>query len=268
MEVTKSGAARKRSGDFKFTPKSTSAFKAPRRSSQQKSVRAIAKEVFVDSMEHKYRDTSFVGGALPITNNGTSLEVDPGTLNCLNAIDAGDGASEREGKQVTMTSIQILGNVRYTGVEGTGTTPHSGQSVFIALVWDKRTNRAQLNSEDVFTNIMANIVGSGHLIRNPNDMKRYKVLKTWRLEQSQQNLLKEQVGVADQYTWNEQMASFEFFHKFKKPIKVRYVDTTTSPSTCGQIMDNSLHMIATFSSSDTAIAPVLNYVSRVRFVDG
>lgn len=266
MEVIKSGAARKRPAtSFEFTKKSTA--KKARRS-QPKSVQAIAKKVFSDSMEHKYLDLSRIDLAIPISNNGTGLEVDPATQQCLNAINAGDSAQEREGKQVTMLSIQLSGLVRFPGEEGGGTTPHSAQNVFISLVWDKHTNRAQLNSEDVYSNLTGSTLGCAIPVRNPNDPKRYKVLKTWRLDAIQQNLLKEQLGVADGYTWNEQLTAFECFIKFNKPIKVRFVDTTTNPTTCGQIMDNSLHLIAGYSSLTTDHAPTITYASRVRFIDG
>jgi len=266
MEVIKSGAAKKRPRtSFEFTKKSTSAKQARR---SQPTVQAIAKKVFVDSMEHKYVDLSRADLVIPISNNATGLEVDPATQNCLNAVNAGDGAQEREGKQITMLSVQIQGLVRFPGEEGGGTTPHPAQSCFISLVWDKHTNRAQLNSEDVYTNLTGSNLGCGIPLRNPNDPKRYKVLKTWRVEAMQQNLLKEQVLLADTYTWNEQITCFDCFIKFKKPIKVRFVDTATNPTTCGQIMDNSLHLIAGYSSLATDHAPTITYGSRVRFVDG
>jgi len=207
-------------------------------------------------IEVKFYDTKLASGTLTAPTDASGGEHNPSATIALNTVVQGDGESNRDGKDITMRSIGVKGNF-HVPAQVDETALDEGIIVFVALVLDKQTNGALLNSEDVFKNIGAAAIQASNPWRNLQYTKRFQVLKslTITLPQAQPaydgtNL--EQAG----YT-----IPFEMFHKFKNGLGVHYTGTTES---IANIMDNSLTLIAWANA--TAMAPVINYSARLRFV--
>ena len=110
-------------------------------------------------IERKFYDTS-----LPIDDAGapqpTQLkaptgaaggEYDPSTTSMISTPAQGDSEQNRDGKRINILSLEIEGVITTQAKEGQAAPP-GDSSVFIAIVLDKQTNGAQMNSEDCFLN--------------------------------------------------------------------------------------------------------------------
>ncbi len=197
--------------------------------------------------------------ALARTSDGTGGEVDPATLNCLFCPTQGTASNNRLGRRIKMRSIQITGMIQVPNLIDQ-TSLNIAPVVFIALVLDRQTNATQLNSEDVYTNFAASADMCVCPVRTLARSTRFKVLKQWNLKLDQ-----------TQSTWdgtNIEIAGthykFELFYKFKSrhDSKVEFI---ANGGTVADIQDVSLHMIA--FTSHASQGPLIEYVSRVRFVD-
>lgn len=208
------------------------------------------------SAEKKFVDQGIVIATGMQANTGWAAgELDPVTNNCLNAIAQGTGDSQRIGRKYAVHSIEVTGQVSVPA-ETNQTTGDTAISTFIALVWDKQTNGAQLNSEDVYKSVQAEVQSICSPLRVLTFSKRFKVLRT------EQCVLKpptlswdgtnmEQGGDTHQFKW---------FVKFFKPIIVECTGTTAVVTS---IMDNSFHVVGQASSS----AALITYNSRVKYSD-
>lgn len=201
-------------------------------------------------IEEKFLDT-FQAAQLPTPADCTGGEIDPTTYNCLNAVAQGDGESNRDGKNYVITSIHFRGTVQQTAQANQTATDEGGQ-YFVALVWDKQTNAAQLNSEDVFKNASASTTQVVNLFRNLQYSKRFVVLKVWRgslmpptMSYDGTNI--EVNGVTKQLS-------------FDKKVDIR-VETKGTSANVTDIVNNSLHVVG---FSQGAVIN-LNYCARIRF---
>ncbi len=200
----------------------------------------------------KFFDSSRVALALTAPTDAAGGEADPTTLNCLFAPVQGTGAQNRDGRRVTMKSVQIEGIVELSNVDGSATAVITPR-VFIALVLDKQTNAAQLNSEDVYTNPAANADMATSPLRDLERSTRFTVLKTWDLNMSTTGM-----GTA---AANDLMGKQLKFSCYKKlDHRVEFV---LNGGTVADIQDNSLHLIAYASNGNGA--PNIGYNCRVRF---
>ncbi len=206
-------------------------------------------------IETKFFDTAVNGTALGAPTDATGGEIDPTTLLCLNCPSQGDGESQRDGRQIAMKSLHIKGNV-IIPKQSDQATLDNGTEIYLAVVLDKQTNGAQLDSEAVFTNPS----GSGNLaaspFRNLQYGKRFTVLKSWKTQVS--NLMSTYDG-----TNIEQSGLFKPF-SFNISLKNMKVNFTNTTSVIGNIADNSIHVIG--YCSNTELAPIVFYNSRLRFV--
>ncbi len=172
---------------------------------------------------------------------GAGAQTAPGTLS---AIAQGDGESNRDGRKCTLTSLHLKGDVTLSPTSSDGT----GKIVRVMIVWDKQTNGAQFNAEDVFlsnTNVE-------YSFRNLQFIKRFAILKdqTFVLvpqAASGDGTTGENVGDIKKFNWN-----------FNFRIPQIYKGTT---AVIANITDNSLHIMAFANATGT----VLSYASRVRF---
>lgn len=205
--------------------------------------------------ELKYLDSAKVASAIVSPADGSGAEQDPATVNCLNAIAQGDGESNRDGRRCVMKSVYVTGLVEYPA-QADQTAMDPGTKTYIALVLDKQTNGAQLNSEDVFLNPSGNGLVAADPLRNLSYSNRFTVLDNVTVEQDSPN------GVYDgtNIELGGAVRSFKLSKKFTIPVN--FTGTAAGVST---IQDNSLHVIAYTSRASTA-APTLSYNARVRFV--
>lgn len=142
------------------------------------------------------------------------------------------------------------------------TDPDPNPTIFCALVWDKQTNGATLNSEDVYTNQAADARTNGALQRNMSFSKRFKVLDTWLF-----NYPPTMMATNDQATYTMAIAGnqvpFQLAHKFTKPLVVNFTTGSTTADVAN-VIDNSLHLIA--YATNIGAAPQILYNSRMRFI--
>jgi len=209
-------------------------------------------------IEVKFFDTAVDAVALTSPATAEGGEVDPTALPaatlCLFSPSQGTGDQNRTGRRTTMKSVQISGQV-VVPTQADQAAADNACQVFIALVHDKHTNSAQLNSEDVFTNLGAAALAASPL-RDMGQSTRFAVLKTWKM-----NLNTPNMGSGDG-TLLDQGGAIRRFEGFVKLNNMR-VEHVANGGTIADIQDNSLHMIAYTSS--TALAPTIAYNARVRF---
>lgn len=205
--------------------------------------------------EEKFYDTSL--GVTLITNptDATGGEKDPSATSMVSTPARGDGATDRDGKHIWISSVEVAGNVKSPQMEH-DTSPRNGSNVMVCLVLDTQTNGAQLNSEDVFVNPAG--IGSMAIapLRNLLHETRFKVLKSEMFDVSPVTL--SNIGSND-FAWLGVNRSFRWFVGLNLPVNF---NAGTSASIVN-VVDNSLHIIA--YAGDTGFDPTIEYNARIRF---
>ncbi len=205
--------------------------------------------------EVKFYDTALVTGALASTGtNWAGAEQNPSATICLNSVTQGDGESQRDGRNISMKSVQINGLVGFasqTNQTATDVLP----IVHLAVVLDTQTNGALLNSEDVYINPSANGTVGINPFRNLQYSKRFRILGTRKIAFTGHNSVYDGTNIEiDGY-----YKPFKIFCPLKG-MKTTYSGTT---ETIANIVDNSISIIAATSSTD--LAPSISYNARLRF---
>jgi len=201
--------------------------------------------------ETKFYD-SWRTGFVAESVNMTGMEFDP-VVGCVSAPSQGDGAQQRNGDRITLKSVQIKGNIYVTN-NFQANRPANQSRAMVALVWDKQSNGAQLNSEDVFTNP----TGGGNIatmpLRQMEYSSRFTVLKTWEVDLTPVSLSQNGAN----WAWNARSASFECFLPLS--LVVNFSAPAEGVASC---VDNSLHLIVNSNGTNTRTA--CYYLSRIRF---
>ena len=214
-----------------------------------------------EGQEWKYLDRSYGPTGVSITAAMSGAEADPSSVNCLNSTGTGDGGSNRNGRLIFMKSIHVSGIVQYYWSGGTVTQVDRNPIVAIWLVHDRQTNGAQLNSEDVFVNPLANAVTNICAFRNLDYEQRFDVLHKELIVMKQTNI--ETVGGGGGVKGGANTVPFNFIVRLRD-MPVTFTDTGANVTS---ISDNSLHLVAV-ADCNGQILPQLAYNSRLRFVDG
>lgn len=222
--------------------------------------RARKNKIFPDEL--KFLDSSLGLTALTSPTDSTGGERDPAAL-CLNAVPQNDTMSGRDGSKIIMKSIQLNGVVR-TGSQTAQTAADNGVDIFVALVLDTQTNSAQLNSEDVFTNPLANAVLATHPLRNMSFTSRFKVLKTEVFKFGYPTMVRSNTLATDpiQHTQAGEIQPFSWYVKLPD-IQTQWATGNTDGAITA-ITSNTLHVIAFCNNTDTA--PNIAYNARLRFL--
>jgi len=210
-------------------------------------------------LETKFFDSSFAGG-LSASTDASGGEVDPDNLLCLNCPAQGDGETQRDGRQISMDSLTVKGLVT-VAAQTNQTAADVVPDIFIAIVLDKQTNGAQLDSELVFENPSgASNLGSMPF-RNLEWTKRFRVLKTMKVSAHQ--FAGAVIPAFDGTNIEQQGVAIPFSCHIKlNGMKVNFISGQTS-SVIAAIADNSIHVIA--YTNGVSLAPVINYNARLRF---
>ncbi len=233
---------------------------------RQRSIAAEVRRVLNGStggyvgLEKKFFDT---GRSIALTapTDASGGEVDNSTNLCLNCPAQGDGESQRDGRQISMHSINIKGTITIAS-QADQSAGDTVPDIFIALVMDKQTNAAQLDSEDVFENPTGITSLATSPFRNLEYTSRFTVLATRKI--SAVDLAGAIQPVFDGTNIEQQGAQIPFsIYKTLGGKKVNFISGQTT-STVAAIADNSLHLIA--YSTNTSMVPTINYNSRLRFV--
>lgn len=216
--------------------------------------------------EIKFLDYSRALSTVSNAANLTTGMIDPITILCLNAPEQGSGPSNREGRKILMKSIHINGTIQFVPQFDNTVVP-TIPDVFIALVLDTQTNKAQMESEDCYTNPGTQLALTTAPFRDLEYTSRFKVLKTLHLSGPDLDL--DITGASG----HETIGKYRHFSMHRKlwSIPVTYVGNA-SPNTVANIMDNSLHLLAftngaTNNSDTTGIEVKMAYNARLRFSD-
>ena len=249
-----SGTKRRRGSGGPPLKKPRVVFRAPRNGAAGRRRRNARIGGFL-GIEFKFYDTSLANSALTAPTDASGGEHNPSATICLNSVTQGDGESQRDGRNIVMKKLHLSEHI-YVAGQANQTATDPAPVVYIALVWDKQTNGALLNSEDVFTNPSGNAFLAANPMRNLQYIKRFKVLKSVTLQ------LIQPTGTYDGTNIETGGYMIPFRMDLDLPnIEVNYTGTT---ETIANIVDNSLNIVA--YAANISIAPVLYYNCRLRFV--
>jgi len=211
---------------------------------------------FIDK-EVKFLDTAKTVTAIPATVTSAEMPPTSGCTGCISAPAQGDGPSNRDGKKCLITNVLVNGQVTRAGGADQADVP-IGISYHVALVLDRQSNGATLNSEDVYQ-----AAGSGQTtlaLRNLQYSKRFQVLAVHK-----GYLASPMVGTDGSFT-NSSGGQEENF-VLQKGLNLPVTFTTGTTADIANVIDNSLHVIAFADTSSTAPNQLsLAYDARIRFV--
>lgn len=191
-----------------------------------------------------------------VQNDGMAgLEVDPVTVNCIGSTAQGDGQSNRDGIKYTIVQIYVKGHVQLNAY-GSASALQNKPMAMVALVQDKNTNAAQLNSEDVYDNPGAISDMCTQPLRNIQYTHRFFV------HDSKTMVFNTRQATGSPTTGDIVVAGdkIPFSLLMKKKVPVHCISTLTGVS---GIEDHSFHLIA--AKSDSSISMTLSYTVRTRF---
>lgn len=211
--------------------------------------------------EAKYYDLNY-GAAIATTADCTGAEADPTTILCLNGVPQGDTMTTRDGQKITMKSIFVQGLVNLPS-QTAQSAAEQDCTIFVAMVLDTQTNKAQLNSEDVYENTRSGT--DAFLLAQPfrkmNFTERFKVLATKTITFPPPPITNN--ASANTIVQAGVKVPFTLFAKLNG-LGTKF-DTSATTGAIGTIIDNSIHIIAFANNAD--YAPSLYYQSRLRFFD-
>lgn len=211
-------------------------------------------------IETKFYDSLLSNAAVAVgaaTAAWTGNELNPTTFLCLNCPTQGTGASNREGRFITMESLQLTGSLRWNSQAD----QTAADTIPVAKLWvvlDKQTNGGTatgLDSENVYTNPVATAVGSVTPLRNMLFSKRYKVLRE--IECKPPALIPAYDG-----TNMEQLGSDVCFDAFI-PLKGIKTEFTANAGSVADISTNALFVVG--CCSNTTVTINVSYNARLRF---
>jgi len=222
-----------------FTNKNPRAMARTRRAVLQRPIKRTSIKTFakLQSIEHKFKADSYGPTAISQSTSLSTNMADPAAGICIPV--EGDDTLHREGRKITVTELLVKGTVVFAGAEDVIDTT-CGQQVFLALIQDTQTNAAAPTSSDIYNNTLNNLqtTASGCL-RNSNFTDRFRTLKTKLIRKP---VLPVTQTAANVFSWPSYSVPFEFYHKFKVPIKVSF--NATNGGTIADVIDNSFHMFA------------------------
>lgn len=214
-------------------------------------IRAVA-----PAPEKKFLDTAKTATAFVAPTDSAGGELDPstGSTGCLSAPAQGDGATNRDGKQIIAKYLEIKGVINLPNqVNQSGS--RGGIVAMVAVILDTQTNGAQLNSEDVYTNTAATAIGAPVANRNLLFGPRFKVLKQEFFELAYDGTTYDGANVE----MNGKQQKFQWYIPLGN-LKINFNSGTTAD--VANVIDNSIHIVG-FASEAT---PTITYNARMRFI--
>lgn len=212
---------------------SVSGFKMPKQRKPQSLVQKLAKfekQVKINQEEWKYIDV------------GAATTAGAGAVALLNGCAPGDGSSNRDGRQITIQSIQM----KIRGEQDPSAAAANGTTVVRFMIFiDNQANALAPAVGDVLDTTSAGVADA---LRNLNNRKRFKILMDRRYVVS----LLGDGGFAD-----------DFYMKRDGLCK-----TTFNAGTAGTVADITTGSVYLLYGSDTAVAPPpIVYNVRLRFTE-
>lgn len=211
-------------------------------------------------IEHKYYDTTLVGSALANPTDCSGGELDPSATSMISTPAQGDTSTDRDGKKIIIDGVYIKFSCQRNGNEVFADMSIDNQ-FFIALVLDRQSNGAQLNSEDVFKNTGGSATTAVDLQRNLLFAKRFKVLRYIVVDMNWKTLC--QVAT-NSFSATGLGYHFEWYVPFPKGLQVNFNSGTTASIV--NVIDNSLHIVGFCNNATAGSNPgTLSYNARIRF---
>lgn len=205
--------------------------------------------------ELKFYDQKLVNSAILTNTNGSGIEADPSATVLLNTVTEGNGEKQRNGRKMIMKSIFVSGTVTMAP-DNDLTAPEIGADIAIWLILDKQTNGATIDSENVFVNPSVDISGGTSLLRNLQFSSRFRVLAKATFTMQRPSMS----GDSTNFDQGGLVRKFMLSANLRN-MPVLFSDTA---ETVANIIDNSLHILATCTSA--VMTPTITYNSRLRFV--
>lgn len=208
-------------------------------------------------IENKFLDT-FANVAITAPTDAAGGEVDPPTADCLTAIPQGDKSSERIGKSVVVNKVTVRGTIS-VAQDDAQTETSSTATYMVAMILDTQTNAAQLKSEDVYKNAMADPDTACSVLRDMEFTNRFKVLRVVQLVAPTVWA----AGVsASTYDLSGYTIPFEMHKEWKSGLKINY-KLGAITGVIANTIDNSIHIIA--YATNASRLPRIKYNARIRY---
>jgi len=206
-------------------------------------------------LEHKFSDVRKAVTTMSGTWAGGELDPTGSSVFTISGVPQNDSESGRDGRQYYITSVEVRGRFNHAAQESVG-APLSDHFARIILVLDKQTNGAQLNAEDVMLTVNNN--SEDLSFPNLQFAKRFHILSdvTKHLPIATAGVNE---GAINLFATGNLLVPFRMSYKFKKPL---LVDTTGTSNVVANIVNNSLHIIGSSSSTVS-----VEYESRIRFIN-
>lgn len=206
-------------------------------------------------IEKKFLDMARSETTVGAAGGLTGGEYDPssGCTGCLSCPAQGDTEQSRDGKRIVIDSLILKGYVR-TAAE-TSQAPADQLKIFVSVILDTQTNGAQLNSEDVFKNLLGTVGGAVCPTKNLLFGSRFRILKSQVYDLNPPGI----AGTVATLAANGVRRDFDWYIPFKGGLPVNLNAGTTAD--VANVIDNSIHVVAFATTADNVIA----YNARVRF---
>jgi len=209
--------------------------------------------------ERKYFDSYLDDTTVSAGVTWAGTELDDATLLTLFCPVTGDDINSRHGRKVSVKKIQIRGNWVIPSQQNQTSGDNFG-SIRMILYQDTQTNAAQAQGENLMANPgTASVVVCHNTFQNTANFGRFKVLKDFYLTPSMASLSWDGTNLEQ----NGQYIPFKITHKFKKPVTINF--NATNGGTVADIVDNSFHLIAHYSSANPS--NYVNYQCRTTYTD-
>lgn len=169
-----------------------------------------------------------------------------GSVTLLNGCARGSDIDEREGREITMKSIQLRGLINANA------NAAQNQWVRIMIVYDRQTNGAEP--------AIADIVSPGSLVgmRSLENRKRFKILMDRTI-----TLNANYDGASTVYTASNNHHFIEYYRKLDHPVTFN----SGSAGTVSDISTGSLYMVRMGTIASGTGAAAISFTSRVRYQD-
>lgn len=226
----------------------------------------------LQSIEHKFFTSSIINVAISQNVTMTGIFNDPATGGIFTPT-TGDDNNSRDGRRAVVDEFTIRGSVLFPSVEAINDV-ELNQVVKLALIQDTSPEGNLATTSDIFTNATGSIYGNISALRNPNNVLRFKVLKTKTIVKPVGGMVvmpKALPAAATdrEFSWPSKVVPFEFNVKLKKPVTVQF--NATNNNTIASIEKNSFHFAAWTGGDDNTLGITtrmdcnLTYNARTRF---
>lgn len=205
--------------------------------------------------EMKYYDTAKPATVVASSQSWAATAFDPPTVNTLIAPTVGAGVNQRIGKAIKVYKIKLKGTFYVPQLITDDDVFHATQLRMI-MFQDMQTNAAQANGSTIMGGAAASALEAVNSFQTIDNFGRFNML--WDKTIMLQDVNITYNSTTGKYAHNGRAIPFKKVINFKKPIQIRF--NATNGGSIADIIDNSFHIAANCSSSETVY---IGYNSRV-----